>query len=266
MQRKTIWIILIIILLAAIGIGGYYFYQRHLHVTMAKEYSQKGYDYLNANKPELAIGELLQALNIIQRNQNTDLMLKADVYRSLAWGYRENNDWKKSLEFELLGNSMLLKMLNIVKSQQSRNIKLNNLYISYTWIMHGCFETNKHDDAIKFFPEIEKLRTIEKPHPELAKIYMGMAKNAQKIKSYDFSNKCCDIGLDMCNSRGYGNFSDVAQKILWVKADNLYRQGHLSDAISLCKEALAKKQSVNESNDDFHVFLQEKLAQWQTEK
>lgn len=261
---KKIWVrILIAILLISSGGTGIYFYrQAHNPEKSAKKHATTGYKHLENKNIEYAKNELLEALKTINDNEIKNKRFKANVFAGLGWCYREKEEWKTSIYYYSLTCSALKQMLEIPEYNKNRETNLINLYICYTWIMHGCFETNQYSEAIKHFPEIEKLRIKEKPNLELAKIYMGMAKNAQKMKNYEFSDKCCDIGLNVCKGGKDGDLWDIERKILWIKADNLFQQERLPEAISLCQKALAKKLSNHNHHDDFQVFLQEKINEW----
>jgi hypothetical protein len=102
----------------------------------------------------------------------------------------------------------------------------------------------------------------EPPEPELAQIYAGMAKNAQEMTDYEFSDKCCDIGLQICRTGNNENFGYVNGILLWIKANNCYRRNNNSEAISHGKEALLILQYNHGNNPETVKLVQQQLQEW----
>lgn len=257
-----LWMLIVVMIAIGGGVSLFFYKQYRNHLKTAERLVNMGYQKIHKKQFNAACESFSQAQYLINKYSINNEIFKTNTYLGAAWSYRECNEWHKSLEMYDLSCTSINKILSDPKYKSKRKKYLTTLFIVYTWIMHGCVETENYDKALTYFQEIENLRMNEPPEPELAQIYAGMAKNAQKNKNYIFSDKCCSIGLQICNSIHDSSSSYIKSKIYWVMADNLYKQGKLQNAVAICKTALDECPTDNIHSSKFRDFLQEKISQW----
>jgi len=265
MTRKT-WLrlcLLTAVILGGVAAGLYFYRQSQEPEKLAGQFATLGYNYIDRKQFDLAYRDFLQSLKIIENRSLKNQVLRVNTYLGLAWCYREKNDWNQAVKFYEMACSDLLEMLNQSKYSEKRNKNLIALYAGYTWMMRGYFETKQYSAAPGWFSSIEKLRLSEGADPELARIYMGMARNAQQLKNYDFADKCCDIGLSVCRRGNDEKYNDVEGKLLWIKADNYYQQGHFSVAMDWGRRALIILQKNKLNNPEAVAMIQQHLQDWE---
>lgn len=266
MKNKWLWTVLAAVFIGSIAAGWYFCLQPVNPEKIAGSLATEGYDYISKRQFDLAQKKFALALNIVQVTPFENKNLLANIYLGAGWCRQEKKEWNSSIPLYKAACSELQQILYLPKYRKKRVDCLNNLYISYTWLMRAFFESGRYADALESFHAIEKLRLNEKPNSELAKIYMGMAKNAQKIKNYDFSDKCCDIGINLCEAANSREYNDVNGKMLWIKADNRSRQGRFGEAVALAKKAIAILQDSKINTPEDIELLQNILQEWITHK
>jgi hypothetical protein len=169
-------------------------------------------------------------------------------------GWRE-----KSISHALQSIAIRKKMLKMDQYQAEKAHTLSLIYNSYSYMMEQFYLSERFAEALTYFPDIEYYRKNELKNVWLVEVYMEMAENAQKIADYEFSNKCCDIGIQICNQGKDPEYDTIKGLVLVVKANGYHQNNNLPGAIRCGLDSLIY---LKDNDNEVYNEMGKKLQQW----
>ena len=224
MRRKTIWIISIIILLAAMGIGGYYLYQRQqaqgLYELAQKAYAQKDYqkslEFCRKITPfQLRLlPKLEQAKALINAG---NCLYEMEKYTDALLDYQEA---EKIIKLKSTQSA----------SQASLFLKMGNLY----------FALEKYDDAIKYYEFAGKIWTSSNSD-EIVQIFSNLATIYLEKNDFVLARNYYLLAIGETEKRDISQHVGIKNLALmyYYLADSCFELDMLSDAEIYCLKALS---------------------------
>jgi tetratricopeptide (TPR) repeat protein len=199
-------------------------------VDIYLEYATHEYD--SGNYP-CAYSLFSDIIDINKRKIILPEMTIANIYSAMSMSARKTGCEEKAILTALKSIEKRKQMLTMPLYQKQRKDNLAAIYSLYRYIIRQLNNSEKFSEALTYFPIVEEYRKNEQKSDSLAMIYLGLARNAQDKGDYEFSDQCCDLGLQISSS------SSAKGRLTWLKAYNANLRDKPDKAFLLGTKALS---------------------------